>query len=78
MIGPGSEKICSIKEHLDKEALCVMQLEIGKNKNIRHPDYTTAVNKSEQDRKCSSEDRMKGQDKEKVDIFEHTRNVQSS
>ena len=55
-----------------------MQLEIGKNKNIRHPDYTTAVNKSEQDRKCSSEDRMKGQDKEKVDIFEHTRNVQSS
>ena len=60
------------------EAQCVMRLGIGKNKNIRHPDYTTAVNKSEQDHKCSSEDRMKGQDKEKVDIFEHTRNVQSS
>ena len=60
MIGPGSEKICSIKEHLDKEALCVMQLEIGKNKNIRHPDYTTAVNKSEQDYKSNFLVREKG------------------
>ena len=60
MIGPGSKKICSIKEHLDKEALCVMQLEIGKNKNIRHPDYTTAVNKSEQDYKSNFLVREKG------------------
>ena len=60
MIGPGWEKICNIKEHLDKEALCVMQLEIGKNKNIRHPDYTTAVNKSEQDYKSNFLVREKG------------------
>ena len=60
MIGPRLEKICSIKEHLDKEALCVMQLEIGKNKNIRHPDYTTAVNKSEQDYKSNFLVREKG------------------
>ena len=60
MIGPRLEKICSIKEHLDKEALCVMQLEIGKNKNIRHPDNTTTVNKSEQDYKSNYLVREKG------------------
>ena len=37
-----------------------MQLEIGKNKNIRHPDYTTAVNKSEQDYKSNFLVREKG------------------
>ena len=36
---------------------CVIRLGIGKNKNIRHlADDTTAVNKSEQDYECSSED----------------------
>ena len=37
-----------------------MQLEIGKNKNIRHPDNTTTVNKSEQDYKSNYLVREKG------------------
>ena len=50
-------KISPLLPHLHSEAQCVIRLEIGKNKNIRQPDNTTAVNKSEQDHKCSSEEK---------------------
>ena len=48
-----------LQTHLHSEAQCVIRLGIGKNKNIRQPDNTTAVNKSEQNKIiCSSEEEM--------------------
>ena len=47
-----------LQTHLHSEAQCVIRLGIGKNKNIRQPDNTTAVNKSEQNKIiCSSEEK---------------------